>query len=48
MQLQSGITNLWMSLEPIRASQNHPKLPRAGKSHPRITQSQLEPTRASQ
>ena len=26
-----------------RASQSHPKSPRAGKSHPRITQSQPEP-----
>ena len=33
--------------EPVRASQSHPKSPRAGKSHPRITQSQLEPARAS-
>ena len=45
--------NLWITPEPVRASQNHPKSPRAGKkSHPRIIQSQPraspEPARASQ
>ena len=44
----SGITNLWITPEPVRASQRHPKLPRAGKSHPRITLSQPEPARANQ
>ena len=44
--LNYGVTNLWITPEPVRASQSHPKSPRAGKSHPRITQSQLEPTRA--
>ena len=44
-----GITNLWITPEPVRASQRHPKSPRAGKSHPRITHSQSpESPRASQ
>ena len=52
-----GIINLWMTPEPARANQSHPKSPRAGKSHPeatrtsqshpRTTQSQLETARAS-
>ena len=47
LTLEAGITNLWMRLETIRASQSHPKLPRDSKNHPRITQSQPEPARAS-
>ena len=44
---RSGITNLWIIPEPVRASQSHPKSPRAWQEppYPRITQSQLEPTR---
>ena len=43
-----GITNLWITPEPTRATQNHPEPARATQSHPRITQSQLEPASASQ
>ena len=41
-----GITNLWITPEPARATQNHPELARATQESPRASQSQLEPTRA--
>ena len=41
--LPTGVTNLWITPEPARATQNHPELARATQ---RMTQSQLEPTRA--
>ena len=39
--IDAGITNLWMTPEPVRANQSHPKSSRAGKNH-------QEATRASQ
>ena len=40
----TGITNLWMMLEPARATQNHPE---PGKSHPEPTRATQQPPRAN-
>ena len=39
--IDARITNLWMTPEPVRANQSHPKSPRVDKNH-------QEATRASQ
>ena len=41
--LDVGLTNLWITPEPARATQNHPELARATEEPPRASQSQREP-----
>ena len=38
--LKNGITDLWITPEPARTTQNHPELARATQESPRASQSQ--------
>ena len=45
--IATGITNLWMTPEPTRATQNHPEPARATQSHLESARATQEPPRAN-